>query len=89
MVVGILVSFWEGLFSGAMLNFGRVVFGACNLLPLGSAQLELQPKEVPTQEKIQRVKGVLQRLQPCILCTYLRRIATVCVVLEPLENESD
>ena len=24
MVVGRLVSFWEGLFSGAMLNFGRV-----------------------------------------------------------------
>ena len=26
-MVGILLSFWEGLFSGAMLNFGRVVFG--------------------------------------------------------------
>ena len=25
MVVGRLVSFWEGLFSGAMLNFGRVI----------------------------------------------------------------
>ncbi len=24
MVVGILVSFWDSLFSGAMLNFGRV-----------------------------------------------------------------
>ena len=24
MMVGRLVSFWEGLFSGAMLNFGRV-----------------------------------------------------------------
>ena len=25
MMVGRLVSFWEGLFSGAMLNFGRVM----------------------------------------------------------------
>ena len=41
MVVGRLLSYWEGNFSGAMLNFGRVVggFNQINITPKWESSL--------------------------------------------------